>query len=212
MSKNGKAKTKVRKRAIVLLDETGSMAGQETRVVTSMNEYAAGLPKGTRLAVFKFDSLHYTKFFSGRVKKWPGMSEGDYRPGAMTPLYDSIAKTIEYARSKASKGDRVMVMVDTDGLENASSDYDENRCKKLIAKCKKDGWEFLFMSTGIDEAAAVKVGATGQSLSMNTMSAGYGSRTALYASATKLTSDYLVKGTRRDVGLTVVADEKDARA
>ena len=48
---------KVGKHAIVVLDETGSMRGQEERVTTSLNEYVDGLPKGTRLAVFKFDSV-----------------------------------------------------------------------------------------------------------------------------------------------------------
>ena len=46
--------------AIVTLDETGSMSGQEHRVVTSLNEYVEQLPKKTRLTVFKFDSRRWT--------------------------------------------------------------------------------------------------------------------------------------------------------
>ncbi len=67
------------KHAIVTLDETGSMSGQEHRVVTSLNEYVKKLPKKTRLTVFKFDSARWTKSFCGPVKKWKPMREKDYR-------------------------------------------------------------------------------------------------------------------------------------
>ena len=39
----------------------------------------------------------------------------------MTPLYDAIAKSIAHAESVASNGDKVMVMIDTDGYEKRLS-------------------------------------------------------------------------------------------
>ena len=67
------------KHAIVTLDETGSMRGQQHRVVTSLNEYVDQLPRKTRLTVFKFDSERWTTFFRGKVKKWKA-HEGDGLP------------------------------------------------------------------------------------------------------------------------------------
>ena len=42
--------------AVVVLDATGSMANQEDRVVSSMNEYAKTLSEDTHLTVFMFAS------------------------------------------------------------------------------------------------------------------------------------------------------------
>ena len=176
--------------AIAILDASGSMSGQEERVVTSMNEYVNGLPKKTRLSVFLFDSERWHEHFSGKVKNWTPMTTEHYRAGAMTPLFDSIAKGIEFVGGNAGKGDKVMVMIDTDGYENQSSDYDHDKIKALIDKKKGKGWEFLFMANGIDEATATKVGGTGKSLGIRTMATSYAGRSKAYGFASSLTSEY----------------------
>ena len=176
--------------AIVTLDETGSMSGQEHRVVTSLNEYVKQLPKKTRLTVFKFDSQRWTEIFCGSVKKWKPMKEKDYRPGAMTPLYDAIAKSIAHAESVASNGDRVMVMIDTDGYENASREHTQESCLALVSQKKKAGWEFLFMSAGVDQDQATFVGATGKALGMQVNAASYARRSSNYAKASFQTRTY----------------------
>ncbi len=176
--------------AIVTLDETGSMSGQEHRVVTSLNEYVQQLPKKTRLTVFKFDSQRWTRFFCGSVKKWTPMKEKDYRPGAMTPLYDAIAKSIAHAESVASNGDKVMVMIDTDGYENASREHTQETCLALVSKKKKAGWEFLFMSAGVDQKQATVVGAAGKTLGMRVNAAPYAKRSSNYAKASSQTRTY----------------------
>ena len=176
--------------AIVTLDETGSMSGQEHRVVTSLNEYVEQLPPKTRLTVFKFDSQRWTGFFCGSVKKWKPMKEKDYRPGAMTPLYDAIAKSIAHAESVASNGDRVMVMIDTDGYENASREHTQESCLALVSQKKKAGWEFLFMSAGVDQDQATFVGATGKALGMRVNAASYARRSSNYAKASFQTRTY----------------------
>ena len=176
--------------AIVTLDETGSMSGQEQRVVTSLNEYVNQLPKKTRLTVFKFDSERWTEFFHGSVKKWKPMKEKDYRPGAMTPLYDAIAKSIAHGESAASNGDKVMVMIDTDGYENASREHTQESCLALVSRKKKTGWEFLFMSAGVDEKQAAVVGTAGRSLGMRVNSASYARRSLNYSRASVQTRTY----------------------
>ena len=57
------------KHAIVTLDETGSMRGQQHRVVTSLNEYVEQLSRKTGLTVFKFDSERWTTFFPRKGQK-----------------------------------------------------------------------------------------------------------------------------------------------
>lgn len=193
--------------AIVVLDETGSMGGQEKRVISSMNEYAKGLPKGTHLSVFKFDSNHWTKFFSGKKGKWPGMKSGDYTPGAMTPLWDAIAKGIAFVRKKAEKGDKVMVMIDTDGMENASKEQTVESVKALIDKCKKKGWEFLFMSGGIDNSAAISVGRQARQVGVSNLSASFGNRRGATKLASSHTTAYFSGGSTGERYDRVVGDD-----
>ena len=178
------------KHAIVTLDETGSMRGQQHRVVTSLNEYVDQLSKKTRLTVFKFDSERWTTFFRGKVKKWKPMKEKDYRPGAMTPLYDAIAKSIAHAESVASKGDKVMVMIDTDGYENASREHSLESCLALVSQKREAGWEFLFMSAAVDQKQAAFVGKTGKALGMRVNAAPYARRSLNYKRASAQTRDY----------------------
>ena len=54
--------------AVVVLDATGSMQGEEDRVVGSMNEYVAGLPKGTHLSAFMFDTHRWIEHFNDDIK------------------------------------------------------------------------------------------------------------------------------------------------
>ena len=93
--------------AIVCLDETGSMRGQEQRVTSSLNEYVNGLPEYTRLTVFKFDSERWTTYFDDYKRNWIHMPTEHYNPGSMTPLFDSIAKSINHAADVTDKDDKV---------------------------------------------------------------------------------------------------------
>lgn len=179
------------KHAIVVLDETGSMSGQEDRVVTSMNEYVAKLPKKAMLTVFKFDSERWTTFFSGKVKEWKKMVMSDYSPGAMTPLYDAIGKAITHGKFTSKKGDKVMLMVDTDGYENASTEYTHEKITTMIEKAKDRGWEVLFMANGLTEQAAARVATVGHKLGVTkTFAASHVLRSSSYGAAAGATQSY----------------------
>ena len=120
------------------------------------------------------------------------MTTNDYNPGAMTPLYDAVAKTIQHVESLAKAGDKVMVMIDTDGLENSSREYNQNQIKTMVSDKKEAGWEFLFMASGLDDFAADVVGSFGRMTGMTTHSGNYGTRSALYANAAVDTQSYFV--------------------
>ena len=199
--------------AVVTLDETGSMRGQEERVVSALNQYVNALPKDTDLTVFKFDSKRWVTQFAGIAKDWKPLTLKDYRPGAWTPLYDAIAWTIHHAESLASDGDKVVVVIDTDGRENSSREFDHAACQRMIRDKKKAGWEFVFMASGINDRAAASVGATGQSLGMTVNTAAYRARRRNYATASKQTLSYFSGNTPTSTSQAArnVVDRKSAR-
>lgn len=179
-----------KKYAVICLDETGSMSGQEKRVTTSLNEYVNKLPKDAHVTIFKFDSERWETFYDGKKAKYAYMTTADYNPGAMTPLYDAVARSIKHAESLANEGDKVMVMIDTDGIENASKEHNQTSVKALVDARKEDGWEFLFMASGLDEAAARDVGHIGDVWNMNTLISAYSDKRSSYAMASVATSSY----------------------
>ena len=49
--------------------------------------------------------------------------------------------------------EHTIVVITTDGLENASHKYTYKQVKKLISQKEKEGWNFLFLGANIDAAA-----------------------------------------------------------
>ena len=63
--------------AMLCLDETGSMTGQEHRVVMSLNEYVDKLPEDCRICVFTFDSQRWRRFYDGYKTNWVPMQTSE---------------------------------------------------------------------------------------------------------------------------------------
>ena len=180
--------------AVVTLDASGSMSGQEDRVVQSMNEYAQTLPTDANLTVFQFDSERWITFYDGLVGDYRPMTLHDYQTGRMTPLFDAIGKSLAHVSKVAKADDRVFVMIDTDGFENASKEHSQESIKAMVEARKADGWAFLFMSQGLDVAHAEAHGHVAQAMSMETSAAVASSRGANYHRAGGQTASYFSSG------------------
>lgn len=91
-----------------------------------------------------------------------------YWTRGMTSLYDAIAFGITKIQFKLDQDQRenkaALVIVETDGYENASEDYDRladglKRLKKLIKGLEGSGkWTFTFLGAGLDEKFAMSMG------------------------------------------------------
>lgn len=74
-------------------------------------------------------------------------------PRGRTPLLDAVGRGIQVLSARILreyKPDMVIVMVITDGLENASREYTKVTLRKEIEKYEKKGWKFLFLGANID--------------------------------------------------------------
>ena len=199
----------MQKYAVVVLDATGSMAGQEQRVVTSANEYVKTLPEDTHLTVFMFDSERWLTFFEGEATSWAPMKREDYSPGAMTPLYDAVGRAIIHVEGLVSDGDRVMMMVDTDGYENASQEHTQESIKAMVEQRKEAGWAFMLMSQGLDRVVAEDLAAQGSAVGMSSQPAVYSARASNYARASAQTAAYFEDGEQPADGEILDEEEGD---
>ena len=81
----------------------------------------------------------------------------EYYVRGMTALLDAIGLTLEKIRSAQAntaengRAEKVLFVIITDGMENASREYRIDRVKEMIERQKREaGWEFLFLGANID--------------------------------------------------------------
>ncbi len=138
----------------LLIDESGSMGPMHGAVIGGTNEFVAKLAadqNGTKvlatLAMFDLhggDPVVRTKFKAIPVAEVGTLGPEDYSPRGATPLNDAVIKTIRTMDKRVKKGDRAMLVILTDGLENASESSSRD-VRKLIVAREKRGWEFIYL-------------------------------------------------------------------
>lgn len=141
---------------VMVLDESASMSGVVGQTINGFNEYVGDLrkKKGFKVCLNQFNSYHLQP---GKVTKAGDVKDLDrhtYVPQGITPLYDAIGLSVKAAEDH--KGP-VLVVIMTDGYENASSDYDQRDIFDLISEKKDAGWTFVFLGADQDAWAASKV-------------------------------------------------------
>jgi hypothetical protein len=139
---------------ICILDRSGSMRSLEDEVINSFNEFVNDQKqeKGkARLTLILFDDKYEVVYERVKIKKVPELTKEVYFARGMTALFDAIGKTL--SSLEAENG---MVLIQTDGFENASQEYKKRSVKKLVKEKEELGWDFIFLGANID---AMGVGA-----------------------------------------------------
>jgi uncharacterized protein YegL len=146
---------------IFLLDRSGSMAGLESDTIGGFNafiEKQCKLEGETLLTTVLFDDK-YEILWNGIHANNIKITENDYFVRGTTALLDAVGRTIldvGYRLSKTSeeqRPDKVIFVITTDGMENASSEFTYRKVQELIRhQQEKYNWEFIFMGANIDAA------------------------------------------------------------
>jgi hypothetical protein len=75
----------------------------------------------------------------------------------------------------APRGEKVLFVITTDGMENASREYSYDKIRLMIERQKdRYGWEFIFLGANIDAietAARLEYAKIGQSITTPTVRA-----------------------------------------
>ena len=151
---------------VYILDRSGSMSGLEKDTIGGYNSFLEKQKKETGDAVVttvlfddKYDMVHDRV----DIKKVKALTNKEYYARGMTALLDAIGRTINYidARHKNALESEVplktIVVITTDGYENASREFDSSKVRAMIENQKKElGWEFLFLGANIDAVETAK--------------------------------------------------------
>jgi len=170
-------------------------------------------PGTATLTLVQFDSqdpyevIHRFK----PIGEVPELTRETYVPRAATPLLDALGRgiiDIEKGIEELTDSDRpskVVVVVVTDGRENASREFGRDQIEKMVNdKTEKDAWQFVFLSAdlaAIEDAQSVGIHANATLLFEKT---GQGTAGA-WAALSEQTCDY------RSVRKNTIGFKKDDR-
>jgi hypothetical protein len=136
---------------VMVLDESGSMADIKLKIIKSINDFVMEQQQlksdGTTMTLLKFsDKLKYV-FQRKPLEDIREITPFDYMPDGSTALYDAIGNAIEQFKEESN----VIMVIVTDGQENASKNYTRSKITDMINKCKSNKlWNFVYLSSDID--------------------------------------------------------------
>lgn len=147
---------------IFILDRSGSMCNVTKDTIGGYNQFILeqrAAEGEARLTTILFDN-HYEILHQGvDIKKVAPLTSKEYFARGNTALLDAVGRTVLDAKSRINEIDeeekptKVIVVITTDGLENASREFTYLKVKQLIThQQEKHGWEILFLGANIDAA------------------------------------------------------------
>ena len=139
------------KRAVIILDRSGSMKSQISDVVGGMEAFFAAqrVENPDLLVTLTTFNTQVRNVYSNRPVSQCTFTRSDYYPSGGTALMDAVGEVVsDIAREK---GEKVLVIVLTDGHENSSSRWNKAQIKALIEKKNPKNWQFIFLGVGIDQ-------------------------------------------------------------
>ena len=145
---------------VFILDRSGSMGGLESDTIGGFNSMLAkqqAEPGEARITTVLFDDKYEVLHDRHDIKAVSPISEKEYFVRGSTALLDAVGKTIHKIANaqKQSKpecrADKVLFVITTDGMENASREFTYDRIKSMVEHEKeKYDWEFIFLGANID--------------------------------------------------------------
>ncbi len=149
---------------IFVIDESGSMQGTESDVIGGFNNFIEQqkLQHQGKITVslYKFNSYWSRILNDLPIEKIRPLTSGDYAPGGLTALYDTIGNAITDIENQAKYSKRehmasmVMMVIITDGQENASREYETRKVKQMIQKLEEsEKWQFIYLGADLENFA-----------------------------------------------------------
>lgn len=148
---------------ICILDRSGSMQNLTSDTIGGYNSFIAKQkeePGQAEVTTVLFDDQYEKLLDAVDLNEVPEMTSKEYFARGSTALLDAVGRTLMDTAGKMEKDTvcpakrRVIVLIMTDGLENASREYKREAVKSMIEEATDEyGWNFIFMGANIDSVA-----------------------------------------------------------
>ncbi len=149
---------------VIVLDKSGSMTNIARQAVDGVNETIGAIKSAQEnnpemeqmVTLVAFCGCELKTIYDNiPVNEVQPLTDRDYRPCCMTPLYDAIGTTVTRIHAAVAKEENALALVTiiTDGYENASREFTQTAIKALIQSYKDEGWQFTYIGADHDVEA-----------------------------------------------------------
>lgn len=142
---------------IFLIDRSGSMYGSEDDTIGGFNSFIEkekSKEGNARVTTILFDHEYEMLYKRKSIDEVDRLTRDEYYVRGSTALLDAIGKTITALDKEIDN--KVLFVITTDGMENASKEFSKSQIKNMI---ENHNWEFLFIGADIDSySEASKIG------------------------------------------------------
>jgi hypothetical protein len=202
----------------VILDRTGSMETIRDDTIGGFNAFLKAQKTESGLAsltLVQFDSQdpYEIVYHFKPLAEVPELTRETFVPRASTPLLDAMGRGVnDLEKSLADiaedeRPSRVVMVVITDGQENASREFRKDQIEKMIKeKQEKSAWQFVFLSADLAAIGDALASGLRAASVMGHDKDGHGTQAA-WAALSRSISDYRA-GAKEDVSFS---DEERAQ-
>jgi hypothetical protein len=153
----------------IVLDRSGSMMAVASDTIGGFNHFLdeqKGVPGQATLTLNQFDNVFERIIEAGNIQTAPPLCRETFKPRGYTALFDAIGRSINdtggrlAAMPEPERPGKVIVVIITDGMENASREFTRDAVDEMIRhQREKYAWEFVFLGANQDAIAnAAKIG------------------------------------------------------
>lgn len=185
-----------------VLDSSGSMSKIEDDTKGGFNTFVQDQQEeeGTAsVSLYDFNTSVTLLYDAIPIAEVPKLTNENYSPGGRTALHDAIAEAIKgtddhiETAPSTDKPDNIIVVVLTDGKENAS-ETPQGQTRELVEEYREEhDWEFVFIGANQDAALTAESMGMDKQKSLDMAHSGEGARSA-YESTSEVVSETRRKG------------------
>lgn len=147
---------------VCVIDRSGSMESIKTDAIGGFNNFLKeqqNEPGEATMTIMLFDDKFEFLCQGKPVKEVEPLSDKTFVPRGSTALLDAIGETITSLNER--NPEKAIIMILTDGHENASRIYNKGKIKQMIDACKENKWFVAYLSAdaeAFDDAQSVGIG------------------------------------------------------
>lgn len=168
-----------------VLDSSGSMAAIEDDTRGGFNAFLEDQRNEdgeASVSLYDFNTTVERVYVGYPIVEAPKLTEANYTPGGSTALYDAIYTAVTETSDRIAEiddqPDNVIVVVLTDGEENASETPQTRVREQVEYRRKEQGWDFMFIGANQDAALTADEMGMDRKQSLNMAHSGEGAQAA----------------------------------
>ncbi len=150
----------------IVLDRSGSMGSVINETIEGYNRMLRRqreIPGECRLTLIQFDDRAESVYVAKDLTDAVELDYENYQPRGATALLDAIGTSIRLASTRLlaiaanERPQHVVFVILTDGLENASSEFDRKLVFDMIRHQRRQNrWQFVFLGANQDAIAEAR--------------------------------------------------------